>query len=271
MASRILFSLVLYKHKINDFKPLLDSIESLHKVLPKNYTLELSIFDNTPKYKSNLAQKDLNLYSFDILYHLNKSNVGFGAANNRNFNYLMPKNEDILIVTNPDIEFEANSMLDMVKHFDSNIRYSCISPLIQNKEGDIQYSAKKNPTLLSLLIGFYPILKSFNFFYKYDHFHKNKQFDYRSTFIKSSYLSGCFLLIKANVYKSIKGFNETFFLHFEDADIVRRCSNQGISLHYPKTTVTHFWARGSHNSIKQIIILIISMIKYFWIWGLEFY
>ena len=50
---------------------------------------------------------------------------------------------------------------------------------------------------------------------------------------ESQYLSGCFLVIKANIFDQINGFDERYFLHFEDADITRELSKIGKCIHFP--------------------------------------
>ena len=55
--------------------------------------------------------------------------------------------------------------------------------------------------------------------------HQNKKFNYQEDFIQSSYLSGCFLLLDPKAFKFVNGFDEKFFLHMEDADLVRKDIN----------------------------------------------
>ena len=269
MTPRILFSLVLYKHKFRDFQLLLESIENLHKLKSCDHFVELSIYDNTPVEIESFSKLDFERYSYNILYNRCEKNIGFGQANNKNFESLNYSDKDVLIVSNPDIYFDGLDLSKLIVSFSNNSEFSCVSPLIKNNNEVIQYSAKNNPTILSLLLGFLPFLKILKFFYIYDFNHKNKQFNYNIDCIKSTYLSGCFLLIKPHVYRKVGGFSKEFFLHLEDADIVRKCSKYGITCHYPKASVTHLWARGSHKSFTQIYLLIKSIFVYFKLWGLK--
>ena len=88
---------------------------------------------------------------------------------------------------------------------------------------------------------------------------------------KSQFLSGSFLVVKAEIFAKVKGFSEAYFLHFEDADLVRKCSFYGLTAHLPKGEITHTWNRGSHKSLFQIIHLIRSMFIYFYKWGFKLF
>ena len=87
--------------------------------------------------------------------------------------------------------------------------------------------------------------------------------NYKKEIIQSSYLSGCFLIIKATIYIKVKGFDNRYFLHLEDADFTRMCSSYGLVIHDPTLRVVHKWARGSHKSFRQMLCIFISLIKYF--------
>ena len=149
-----------------------------------------------------------------------------------------------------------------------NKKIVCISPLILNEKEIIQYSAKNNPTILSLLVGRIKVLERIGILKNYISNNQNRS-KTLSTIFESEYLSGCFMLIRATAFSKISGFDETYFLHFEDADLTRELSKLGQCIHYPYSKITHKWNRGSHKSFKQTILLIQSMINYFKKWGLK--
>ena len=259
--------MVIYKHKLIELKELIQNF-----LLFENYALEnginsvLLINDNSPFNNKEIANYQKNK---SIFYKFNNANLGYGKSHNYNLIYSNKfQKNDIFVIINPDITFEYRSLFAFINQF-SQSKEICRAPLIINTKGEIQFSAKTNPTLLSLLIGRIPLLKSISYFNKYYLKHINYKKDYRKNHIKCSYLSGCFLIIKCGTYKKINGFDERFFLHFEDADLSRKCSLIGDVLHVPTCIVIHKWARGSHKSFTQTIYLLISMFKYFSKWGLK--
>ena len=152
--------------------------------------------------------------------------------------------------------------------FQNHSQIVCANPLIKTTH---QYNIlQKDPTFLSLLIGFCPFLKVIKIFRNYDFIHKNKYKNYVKDTFKATFLSGSFLVVKANIFKKVKGFTNSYFLHLEDADFVRKCSKYGLTAHLPKGVIIHKWNRGSHKSLFQISHVIRSMIIYFIFGDLNF-
>ena len=266
---KIIFSLVLYKHSYKEISFLLKDIDNFHNfALTKNVYSELKIYDNSPKRKEQFKKKIAKSY---INYEFNSSNIGFGRAHNMNLlNNEKKYKKEIFIIINPDIRFNYQELFFYLQLFNVN-HFVCVAPLILNFNGKIQYSAKKNPTFLSLIIGRFHFLRDIYIFDKYYKYHINFHRNYNKDKIQTSYLSGCFLIVKSEVFQQVKGFDKRYFLHLEDADFTRKCSNLGEVIHDPSIKVFHKWARGSHKSFKQMYFLIISLIKYFGKWGFEFF
>ena len=269
---KIVFSLVLFNQSLEDIYPLLNSIQYLNKyyLLDKNKKIFLSIHDNSTS-KDRFIPSDFKFLDYEVNYFHDSRNIGFGRANNKNFsNYEFNKN-DIFIISNPDTYFKYQELIKIIEFFITQDEIICANPIIKNAKGDIQFSAKKNPTFFSLLIGFLPYLKKFKMLSKYDFFHKNKDKKYLSETFKAEFLSGSFLLVKPLMFKEVGGFTKSFFLHLEDADLVRKLSLLGTTAHLPKAEIIHTWNRGSHKSFFQIINLIKSMFLYFFIWGFRLF
>ena len=269
---RIAFSLVLYNHSIDIIKPLLSSISDLSRHSEAAFDVELYVSDNSPKANSSLLTgKKQELGSTHCYYAHNSSNIGFGLANNSNYVSSELLDDDLFIVANPDTYFDATQLAPLLLWVVQKKNISCAAPLLLNASGSIQYSAKKNPTLLSLILGRLGFLCYLPFLLKYDRWHKNMSHDYYSESFESSYLSGSFLIIPSWAYRRVGGFSSKYFLHLEDADIVRRLSSVGSTMHNPIGKVVHLWARGSHKSVFQTIHLLNSMFTYFSVWGFRLF
>jgi GT2 family glycosyltransferase len=267
----VILSLVLYRHSFDSVKPLLNSIQRVAAEY-SGHSFSLVVYnarphdldDPTPERICRILGNLLSTYQYG-------ENIGFGAANNRNFAACRHEEEFLFVVVNPDISFQPISLLPLLDWAASRRDVSCVAPLILNPGGAIQFSAKHDPTLASLLIGRFPLLMTIRPFEKYDRWHRNLDFDYSNQCIESTYLSGCFLLIPSSYYLKIGGFCEKYFLHLEDADIVRRLSRYGASVHNPIGVVEHRWARGSHHSAKQMLHLARSFIVYSLKWGMRLF
>jgi len=270
-CTTFLFSLVLFKHSLVSIKPFLASVKSLVHYASTNksrFRFALAIYDGSPSSFLSPSENELKLElpSFELFYERG-SNIGFGAANNRNFFRSCLSDSDYIVIVNPDISFSPDQLYPLFEWAVVSKHCSCVAPLIMSPNGNIQYSAKMNPTFLSLLLGRLGCLRIFPFFRSYDIWHKNMNRDYTSEVISSTYLSGCFLLVPQLAFSAVGGFCDKYFLHVEDADIVRRLSAIGLTLHNPIGVVEHGWARGSHTSLRQVLSLIRSYFIYCQTWG----
>ena len=264
---RIIFSLVLFRHSFSEIRPLLLSYYNFLATC-SNCSCTLIVYDGTDLDVSLVIPNLLNtILPPDSYTYTHGPNLGFGASHNYNFFSSVVHDDDIFLVVNPDISFESSSIYKMVSWFTSSPDVVCLAPLVVSGDHTIQYSVKRNPTVLSLLLGRFSFLLFFPFLRAYDSYHRNLSYNYRDQIIDSSYLSGCFLMISPVAFRLIGGFDVSYFLHLEDADLVRSLTLCGRCVHYPFAQVTHLWARGSHKSLKQQLSLVKSLFIYFVKWG----
>ena len=130
---------------------------------------------------------------------------------------------------------------------------------------------KEIPLFYLFFLGRFPCFNRLSFFYEYDKYHKNMHRDYHLEKIDCTYLSGCFLIVPVWAFMQVQGFCPRYFLHVEDADLVRRLNRIGRTLHNPVGRVVHGRARGSHSSLRQILALCKSYLVYCFIWGFKLF
>ena len=265
---KIVFSVVTFGHSIKDICPLLQSINGFRNLIDDVY---LYINENKSLRGYLLDQRCFYRIGVPVVYSRTE-NIGYGAANNRNFELLDGCSDLLFVVCNPDITFTAKGLENLTAIFERGKgSLACVAPLINNLKGNVQYSVKKEPTVLSLILGRCSWLRIIPILSRYDFWHKNMDADYLNDEIQANYLSGCFLVIHGSFYKRVGGFDENIFLHLEDADIVKRLSLIGRTIHSPSVYVVHGWARGSHRSFRQMFCLVKSSFQFFYKHGLKLY
>ena len=82
-------------------------------------------------------------------------------------------------------------------------------------------------------------------------FHLRKYYNYLEYDINQIHevdsISGCCMYFSRDVYDKVEGFDENFFLYFEDTDFCLRANKLGYKvIYYPKSEVFHF-KYGSRN------------------------
>ena len=226
----------------------------------KNFKFELIIVDNNSS-DDTIEIIENNFKNIKLIR--NNKNVGFGAAHNIAIKLGRGKYH---LVLNPDIIFTENSIEKLLNFMEENPNVGLIYPKIVFPDGTTQYLCKRLPCLFDLGIRrFTPEFIQKLFKNRIDYFEmRDTGYD---KIMDVPCLSGSFMLFRKNILEKIGGFDENFYMYFEDADITRRISEISRTVFYPYTSVIHLWERGSHKNIKLLIISLISTVKYFNKWG----
>ena len=77
-----------------------------------------------------------------------------------------------------------------------------------------------------------------------------------------SWIGGMFMLLNADAYRQIRGFDERFFMYCEDVDLCVRLQLAGWSLQVADdVAVTHAARRASHSSPQALAWHVASLVK----------
>lgn len=72
--------------------------------------------------------------------------------------------------------------------------------------------------------------------------HELSHEDYSKPF-KVPFAQGSFLVCKTDLFKQLNGFDESYFMYLEDADLCRRMNQISDVMYCPYTTVEHRWEK----------------------------
>ncbi|MFQ1900786.1 glycosyltransferase [Aeromonas veronii] len=219
------------------------------------------IIDNSPdesinKYLSELIEPDIKK---KVKYVHTPSNPGFGASHNLAIKYF--PNVDYYFIVNPDVYFEYN-VNTMIDYIESQPDIGCLVPKVVYPNGRLQKLCKLLPSPMDLFLRrFIPALS----------FITDKKLmllGYDYTFLLDiPYASGCFMLIRGDIFRNIGGFDERFFMYLEDTDLSRRIARISRVVFYPDVCIVHEFSKASYKNKKIMAIHIISALKYFNKWG----
>jgi len=193
-----------------------------------------------------------------------KGNVGFGRANNAVLPYLQSRYH---LMMNPDVTFEPGLLRRMVTYMDDHPNIAILTPKVLNTDGSEQYLPKKRIAVHYLLGG---LLEGLGGPFR----RWRREFTLADTEVRMpvpvAFATGCFLLIRTEIFKELGGFDPRFFLYQEDSDLSRRVieENKGSIVYHPDMTVTHAWARENTRTFRGRARQIRSAIKYFAKWGI---
>lgn len=253
---KISFAIVTY----NNADIIQNTISSLINNIPEQYNYCLYIIDNNSTDKTIDIVKEIK---GNIVVLAQGANKGFGAGHN----VVIPTLEsEYHFVVNPDIIINDNKQIaKMIDYMDRNESIGMLSPLILNTDMTIQYLLKNNPTVFDMFLRWLP----FNICRKRQDEFVNRQSGYDKIML-IEYASGCFMMFRTKIFKQIYGFDESFFMYLEDADITRRVNQVSKAIFFPEAYVIHKWERLGHKKLKYMLITLHSMYIYFSKWGWNF-
>jgi hypothetical protein len=246
-------SIVLYNSNLVELSK---AIESIFKT---NLSIKLFLVDNSPSSKLNVFENDHR-----IIYVHNPANPGFGAAHNIAIQKAMELDCNYHFIVNPDIYFDEDVISKMIEFMKSDPTIGMMMPEILNLDGSVQNLPKLLPSPLSI---FWRKLKRptkayQKFINKYELRQVPKKMIYNAPV-----LSGCFTLLNLEAIKKVGGYDDKFFMYFEDWDLSRRMHQEYKTLYFPLVSVYHRYESGANRNSKLFKIFINSAITYFNKWG----
>ena len=192
-----------------------------------------------------------------------EGNIGFGAAHNLVLSRL---DSSVHVIMNPDITLlDDKSIPALFEYIGNHPDVGMTVPQILDTENRLQYLCRRQLTVVDLMLRFMPG----NLFRKRMDRHVMKDMDYTQPF-DVPFASGCLMAIRTDLFRTLGGFDEGFFLYAEDADLTTRVNQISRTVYVPEAKVCHEWERASYKHISVTRIHIRSLFRYFRKWGLKF-
>lgn len=174
---------------------------------------------------------------------------GFGANHNAAFTRCQTP---YFCVVNPDIELAGDPfspLIDCMAQRDAVLA----APRTLAPCGIEQDSIRRFPTPLGLLLkaagksnGVYPLTEGQGSLFP-------------------EWVGGMFMLFRSDAFKRIGGFDEGFYMYYEDVDICARLWRAGLRVvACPQVSVIHAAQRASHRDFRHMCWHLASMMRYFW-------
>lgn len=247
------FSVVIVTY--NSQGDILKCIESLN-LFSEGYDLEVIVVDNNSVDRTVELLLQIN---WDVLkVKTNSENLGFSKA--CNLGAAMATGE-YLYFCNPDTII-LNDIFSSAKHHLSRKEVGCVSPRIlrlDDSEAAFAFSFPHSPG--KLLLAFLRDLlgRSNAYILQLNHFTQARV-------IECDWVLGAALLIRREIFENVGGFDERYFLYFEDIALCRRVKEAGLTILADRTMVIKhrfFGSSKSHLKSEIFAIRIESELAYY--------
>ena len=198
-----------------------------------------SLLDKTANIQKEIIVVNNGSYSFnfgDRAKVINSSNKGFGSACNLG---AKEASGDILCFLNPDTEIISADLEKIFSEFENN-KIGIIGPKLVDENDNIQeWSAGKEVNLSDVILNNLGLKRS-------------KRIWESKEEVECAWVSGACLFIKKELFEKLNGFDEKFFLYFEDIDLCKRARDLGYKvLYFPEFVVKHFGGKSFENKKEQ--------------------
>ena len=189
-------------------------------------------------------------------------NLGYGRGNNVAIRDSVELHKYHL-VCNPDIDVLPGTLTRLYSVLESRPEVGLCMPRVVGDDGEVQHLCKRPPSPLDYLSG---VLLPNGWGKR-----RRARFEMRDRSYDEEMdveiLSGCFMFFRSSVLRELHGFDERFFLYFEDFDLARRASRIARNLYYPGAQIRHGHAREHRRSWRVRRYFLMSAIRYFNKWG----
>ena len=178
-------------------------------------------------------------------------NVGYGSAVNKAVPVL-PANLTALLVCNPDSELNAEAVIALTSAVQDR-RVGVAGPRIYNEDGSVYPSARSIPSIRNgvghaLFANIWlsnPWTKSYL-----------SEAHLQNTTVSTGWVSGACLAIRKELFSEVGGFDDNYFMYFEDVDLGYRLGKRGLTnLYVPEASITHIGGEST-KAIKTTMLRI---------------
>ncbi len=199
----------------NDLDYLHDFMRSVEGQTYKN--IQVIMVDNA-SVDDSVKWMETNCSKVHIIKQ--SENTGFGAGCNIGMEYAIKQGAEYVLLLNTDTILEKNLVEELIRYADDK---TVVTGQITCGDGtDIWYSGgridKEKGITEQNLYGI----------------------DVQKEYYEVEFISGCCMMISKNIIERVGGFDETFFLYYEDTEYCIRLKQAGVRLLYiPKARLWH--------------------------------
>jgi GT2 family glycosyltransferase len=164
-----------------------------------------------------------------------EKNIGFGAASNRGIENC--RSEHIFLI-NADVMMMPGSLQPLNRYLESHPEAAMVGPRVLNPDKSLQTSCFYYPTPIHIFLyisEFYKLVPHVPLF-------KDRTLQKKSTdsSVAVPWILGAALAFRRDQILALGGFDEKFFLYFEEVDLCYRLASQNLESHFvPQAEVIH--------------------------------
>ena len=172
-----------------------------------------------------------------------QENLGFGKACNLGAGY---SDSEFILFLNPDARIYPDTLRNVLAfmRMEENLKVGVCGVQLEDESGEIARSSSRFPSVLGILSHssglsrVFPVLGS-----------AMSEWDHTSTKVVDQVI-GAFFFVRRCLFESLDGFDERFFVYFEEVDFAFRANFLGWSNVYFSGAKAFHFGGGSSQQVK---------------------
>ncbi|MEX0619734.1 MAG: glycosyltransferase family 2 protein [Pseudohongiellaceae bacterium] len=194
-------------------------------------------------------------------------NVGYGRGHNL---AIRRATSQYHLILNPDVVMEESCLRSGIDYLEANPGVAMVSPFAQSRDGSRQYLCKRHPSVLDFLVrGFLPAVFHRPFKGGLSRYEMHELGEEVAT-TGIPIISGCFMLCRTANLQELGGFDDNYFMYFEDFDLSLRMGKTGAIAYVPAMRIRHLGGNSAKKGFRHIAMFVRSGFRYFNTWGWRF-
>jgi len=258
MPGSLSVSIVVYRLNAPELARNLQTLRAASDRL-ENTKVTLTLIDNSETGELAVPLRLLGEWYWpDVALISGHGNIGYGAGHNLAIHATQC---DAHLVLNPDVEMDAGALASGLATLATD-RIVLVGAVGRDALSAPGYLSKRMPSVwIFFLRGFAPAwLKR--------RFDKTlARYEYRDLPVDRvsdvTLVSGAFMLCRTDALRAVGGFDERYFLHFEDLDLSVRLHAQGRVVSDPGVTIVHHGGNSAKRGLAHLRLFFRSAFRFF--------
>lgn len=243
-------SIIIVSYNIKDY--LLACLRSINSQ-PADMALEVILVDNLSS-DGTVGAVQSAFPQVRIL--ANQENVGFARGNNQG---LRASSGKYVLFLNPDTEVGKGALAGLLRLAQEHPEASAFTCRVLNPDGSLQHSCFHFPSLKMAFYGFFPIVPMDSVANgRYPEGQFNRIF-------RPEHVLGACLMFRRDALVELGGWDERFFMYFEETDLCYRLKHAGqITLYTPEVSIIHYGGRSTAAVPEKMSVAFYRSQSYFY-------
>ena len=180
----------------------------------------------------------------------NSGNVGFARGVNQAIRACPAAR---IVIMNPDCQLMPGALPPLMAALDADPRCAVAAPLVRNPDGSPQGNARGDPDMLTGLFGRSSALR--RTLPELDVARRNVIAGTADDAAAAvDWVSGACMLVRRDAFINVGGFDERYFMYWEDADLCRRLRAHGHTIRFvPAASAVHQVGQSSRTARTQSV------------------